>query len=186
MYQSSVLKRFFGMLQAFDDLDGVTGTRGRDEIRENDVVFIDTKAADYEGHICITKVTGEGKSHYQRVYMNGETITLCCPTDGDITGVYALKDVTIEGKVTGVYRPLPSVEMVDLAEHSKMFESIKRVQAGGYDIRPSEIRAIATKNGGGNWGCISDAFEWGFIKGERAAKARAKERRAREHGKAQG
>lgn len=177
MYKDNSSKVFFEMLNSIDDLSTCGTSRPTDEVRAGDLTFIDTQDLEGDGFIYVVKVKGAAKSIYQRIYRTDSAITLCCPTDGDITSTHPLEDVTIRGKVTGIYRKLPALPMVDLQEHTHMMELIKAVDTGNYCMRVGEMNAIRTRNMGGAFGCICDAFRWGFLKGQRAEKARAKKQR---------
>lgn len=62
----------------------------------------------------------------------------------------------------------------------KLFTDIKNVHAGNYDATWQECLAIATKNGNNAFECICDAFRFGFLKGQRAAKAEARRKAVRQ------
>lgn len=179
MYTNASSKKFFEMLRSFTGLITVGEFNHRyGEIRTKDLTFIDENDLEGDGFIYLTKTKDEkggGTSYYQRVYRTGDTITFCDPTDGEATGTYPIEDVEIKGKVTGIYRPLPAVPMVDVGKHSRLFESIHNVKCPErYDMKWGEMEAVRAKNKGGALSCIMDAFLYGFLKGQRSEKARIK------------
>lgn len=173
----SASKAFFKMIKSIDDFGSVGSGVSYGEVRPGDLTFIDTSSLEGDGFVYLVKVKDDKKATYHRVYWTDETITLCCPTDGEIKGAYPAADVEIRGRVTGVYRELPAAPMVDIEQHSRMFESIKKTDCGAYQLTWGEIEAIRAREKGGPAACIMDAFRWGFLKGQRSEKARAKKKR---------
>lgn len=171
MFVDRNAKRFFDMLKSIDDLSGVGDGLKRGEVRKNDLTFIDTSLTEGDGFVYLVQVKDEKPATYKRVYWTGDTITLCCPTDGEAEE-HPAEDVTIQGRVTGIYRELPNVPMIDPGEYAPMFKQIEKANTGNYRIRLDQVAAIAAKNKGFSWGCISDAYRLGFLKGQRAEKKR--------------
>lgn len=172
-YKQDSLQRFFDMLRSVDDLCVIgMNSRERDEIRKEDLLFVDRSRTDYDGNICTVSVADydDGKVFFERVYISGNEVTLCCPTDGDIWRVCPLDAVKITGIVTGLYRPLQAKERADITGFNGLFDNIRKTDPGAYFIKLKEIEAINTRNKGGLYSNAFDYFRYGFLKGQRAAK----------------
>ena len=60
----------------------------------------------------------------------------------------------------------------------EFYEKVKKVKPGNYDIRVNEMRAIANCSDG-LYSVIGCAFKFGFLKGQRQAKAEMKKKAAK-------
>ncbi len=61
--------------------------------------------------------------------------------------------------------------------NDKLFELIDSTDVGSYGIYYRDAVAIAKRNSFGTLECIEDAFKYGFVKGQRAEKAKQARKR---------
>lgn len=78
-----------------------------------DIVLLDTKTKDYNGRACLVKYPGDDKARFNRVFIDGDTVTAVCATDGDINFTGKLDEVEISGAVVGIVRKLEPEERQD-------------------------------------------------------------------------
>ncbi|MEG1564430.1 MAG: hypothetical protein RR365_12005, partial [Bacteroides sp.] len=164
---------FLNMLKSFDDLGGAANSAASAIIQTGDLVFI-SETIEGSGFIGIVD-EGDGKATYQRVYIDGDTVKLCTLTHAAGIHEVSRNTIKIRGRVTGFYRKLDDVPLPDdRLENTTLFKKIDAVHTGRYDASWAETVAIMEKNHHEPLGCIFDAFRYGFLKGQRAEKAKAK------------
>ena len=59
------------------------------------------------------QVSGRKSAHFNRVFIDGDTVTAVCATDGDVYFTRKLDDVEISGVVVGIVRKLEPEERKD-------------------------------------------------------------------------
>lgn len=166
---------FLDMLKSFDDLMGVNDSPAPAIVQTGDLVFV-TKSIEGSGFIGIVD-EGDGKPTYQRVYIEGDSVKLCTMTRFSDVREVLRNTVKICGRVTGFYRKLEDTPLpADGLEDTPLYKAISKVRPGGFDMKWGEMQTIKERNRGCPFGCISDAFRYGFMKGQRAAETEARKR----------
>lgn len=184
MLMGKFCEEFVGMLQGFDDLMGINDSPAPAVIQTGDLVFI-SETIEGSGFIGIVD-EGDGKPTCQRVYIEGDTVKLCTMTHFSDVREVPRDTVKICGRVTGFYRKLEDTPLpADGLEDTPLYKAISKVRPGGFDIKWGEIQTIKERNRGYPFGCILDGFLYGFLKGQRAERARVKKKGMKQHGEAQ-
>lgn len=148
-----------------------------------DIVLLDTKTKDYNGRACLVKYPGDDKARFNRVFIDGDTATAVCATDGDIYFTGKLDDVEISGVVVGIVRKLEPEERQDA---SKWDEFCKVALPEGdklrkyYPIDWGYFSSVRQHERGGASGMFFYGYYYGFERGRKAQKAEGRRKRRAE------
>lgn len=148
-----------------------------------DIVLLDTKTKDYNGRACLVKYPGDDKAHFNRVFIDGDTVTAVCATDGDINFTGKLDEVEISGAVVGIVRKLEPEERQDA---SKWDEFCKVALPEGdklrnyYPIDWGCFSSVRQHERGGASGMFFYGYYYGFERGRKAQKAEGRRKRRAE------
>lgn len=138
------------------------------------IVLLDTKTTDYNGRACLIKYPGDDKFHFNRVFIDGDTVTAVCATDGDTFFTGKMDEVQIGGVVVGIVRKLEPEERQD---GSAWDEFIKVAFPGEdhlskyYPINEKYYVATRQHERGGAYGMFFFGYHYGFERGRKAQKA---------------
>lgn len=144
------------------------------------IVLLDTKTKDYNGRACLVKYPGDDKARFNRVFIDGDTVTAVCATDGDINFTGKLDEVEISGAVVGIVRKLEPEERQDA---SKWDEFCKVALPEGdklrnyYPIDWGYFSSVRQHERGGASGIFFYGYYYGFERGRKAQKAEARRKR---------
>ena len=176
-------KKFLEIIGAADELNGVAGNLG-DTLRvlmSGDICLIDTKTTDYNGRVCLVWYPGEKTEHYNRVFIDGDTVTVVCATDGDVYFTGTLGEVKIRGVVVGIVRKL---EPEERKAGSAWDEFRKKAPldrlAGYYEPTEKDYNAVRQHERGGAYGMFINGYFYGFAQGRKAQKAEGRRKRRAE------
>lgn len=142
-----------------------------------DIVLLDTKTKDYNGRACLVKYPGDDKARFNRVFIDGDTVTAVCATDGDINFTGKLDEVEISGAVVGIVRKLEPEERQDA---SKWDEFCKVALPEGdklrnyYPIDWGYFSSVRQRERGGASGMFFYGYYYGFERGRKAQKAESR------------
>lgn len=148
-----------------------------------DIVLLDTKTKDYNGRACLVKYPGDDKARFNRVFIDGDTVTAVCATDGDINFTGKLDEVEISGAVVGIVRKLEPEERQDA---SKWDEFCKVALPEGdklrnyYPIDWGYFSSVQQHERGGASGMFFYGYYYGFERGRKAQKAEGRRKRRAE------
>lgn len=148
-----------------------------------DIVLLDTKTKDYNGRACLVKYPGDDKARFNRVFIDGDTVTAVCATDGDINFTGKLDEVEISGAVVGIVRKLEPEERQD---SSKWDEFCKVALPEGdklrnyYPIDWGYFSSVRQHERGGASGMFFYGYYYGFERGRKAQKAEGRRKRRAE------
>lgn len=151
-----------------------------------DIVLLDTKTKDYNGRACLVKYPGDDKARFNRVFIDGDTVTAVCATDGDINFTGKLDEVEISGAVVGIVRKLEPEERQDA---SKWDEFCKVALPEGdklrnyYPIDWGCFSSVRQHERGGASGMFFYGYCYGFERGRKAQKAESRRIRRAERKK---
>lgn len=151
-----------------------------------DIVLLDTKTKDYNGRACLVKYPGDDKARFNRVFIDGDTVTAVCATDGDINFTGKLDEVEISGAVVGIVRKLEPEERQDA---SKWDEFCKVALPEGdklrnyYPIDWDFFSSVRQHERGGAFGMFLYGCYYGFERGRKAQKAESRRIRRAERKK---
>lgn len=151
-----------------------------------DIVLLDTKTKDYNGRACLVKYPGDDKARFNRVFIDGDTVTAVCATDGDINFTGKLDEVEISGAVVGIVRKLEPEERQDA---SKWDEFCKVALPEGdklrnyYPIDWGYFSSVRQHERGGASGMFFYGYYYGFERGRKAQKAESRRIRRAERKK---
>lgn len=151
-----------------------------------DIVLLDTKTKDYNGRACLVKYPGDDKARFNRVFIDGDTVTAVCATDGDINFTGKLDEVEISGAVVGIVRKLEPEERQDA---SKWDEFCKVALPEGdklrnyYPIDWGCFSSVRQHERGGASGMFFYGYYYGFERGRKAQKAESRRIRRAERKK---
>lgn len=185
---SSSIKRFLSIIGEADEIDGV-GKMSSDTQRvfmTDDITLLDTKTTDYNGRACLIKGPEDDRPHYLRVFIDGDTVTAVCATDGDINFTGKLDEVEISGAVVGIVRKLEPEERQDA---SKWDEFCKVALPEGdklrnyYPIDWGYFSSVRQHERGGASGMFFYGYYYGFERGRKAQKAESRRIRRAERKK---
>ena len=167
-------KKFLEIIGAADEIDGVAD--GSDDtqrvLMSGDICLMDTKTTDYNGRVCIIRYPGEKTAHYNRVFIDGDTVTAVCATDGDVYFTGKLDDVKISGVVVGIVRKLEPEERKDGSAWDEFrkkapFDRLARY----YEPTVKDFNAVRQHERGGAFGMFINGYSYGFAQGRKAQKA---------------
>ena len=80
LYMQKAIKELFQIVGQADNLRRVSGDTGAvlRVLMNNDICLIDTKSTDYNGRVCLTYSPREKKLLFQRLFIDGETVSVWC------------------------------------------------------------------------------------------------------------
>ena len=173
---SSSIKRFLSIIGEADEIDGV-GKMSSDTQRvfmTDDITLLDTKTTDYNGRACLIKGPEDDRPHYLRVFIDGDTVTAVCTTDGDTVFTANMNEVKIYGAVVGIVRKLEPEERQD----GSAWDEFTKVAFPGedhlskyYPINEKYYVATRQHERGGAYGMFFFGYHYGFERGRKAQKA---------------
>lgn len=182
---SSSIKRFLSIIGEADEIDGV-GKMSSDTQRvlmSGDICLMYTKTTDYNGRVCLIKYPGEKSAHFNRVFIDGDTVTAVCATDGDVYFTGKLDDVEISGVVVGIVRKLEPEERRDGSKWDE-FEKLAFPEndklRNYYPIDWDYFPAVRQHERGGASGMFLYGYYYGFERGRKAQKAEGRRKRRAE------
>lgn len=116
LYAQKTIQKLFQIVGRADNLGHVSGDAGPvlRVLMDNDICLIDTKSTDYNGRICLVYSPQAKKFLYQRLFIDGETVLVCDPTDGEENETIPLDELRVDGIVIGIVRSLGVEARVDL------------------------------------------------------------------------
>lgn len=148
-----------------------------------DIVLLDTKTKDYNGRACLVKYPGDDKARFNRVFIDGDTVTAVCATDGDINFTGKLDEVEISGAVVGIVRKLEPEERQDGSKWDE-FEKLAFPEndklRNYYPIDWDYFPAVRQRERGGASGMFLYGYYYGFERGRKAQKAEGRRKRRAE------
>ena len=175
----SAKEELFDIINASDAVhkvsDGLSNTQR--VFMSGDIVLLDTKTKDYNGRACLVKYPGDDKARFNRVFIDGDTVTAVCATDGDINFTGKLDEVEISGAVVGIVRKLEPEERQDA---SKWDEFCKVALPEGdklrnyYPIDWGYFSSVRQHERGGASGMFFYGYYYGFERGRKAQKAESR------------
>lgn len=151
-----------------------------------DIVLLDTKTTDYNGRACLIKYPGDDKARFNRVFIDGDTVTAVCATDGDINFTGKLDEVEISGAVVGIVRKLEPEERQDASKWDEFCkvalpkgDKLRNYYPPNWDYFP----AVRQHERGGASGMFIYGYYYGFERGRKAQKAESRRIRRAERKK---
>lgn len=181
----SAKEQLFDIINASDAVhkvaEGLSDTQR--VFMSGDIVLLDTKTKDYNGRACLVKYPGDDKARFNRVFIDGDTVTAVCATDGDVNFTGKLDEVEISGAVVGIVRKLEPEERQD---GSKWDEFTKVAFPGEdhlskyYPINEKYYVATRQHERGGAYGMFFFGYHYGFERGRKAQKAEGRRKRRAE------
>lgn len=142
-----------------------------------DIVLLDTKTTDYNGRACLIKYPGDDKFHFNRVFIDGDTVTAVCATDGDTVFTANMNEVKIYGAVVGIVRKLEPEERQDGSKWDE-FEKLAFPEndklRNYYPIDWDYFPAVRQRERGGASGMFLYGYYYGFERGRKAQKAESR------------
>ena len=176
-------KKFLEIVGAADEINSVApGLSGTQRVlMSGDIVLLDTKTTDYNGQVCLIKYPGERSAHYNRVFIDGDTVTAVCATDGDVFFTGKLDEVKIEGVAVGIVRKLEPEERKDgsawEAFYKEAFPAETAKLRNYYQPNWEYFPAVRQHERGGASGMFCFGYFYGFERGRKAQKAEARRKR---------
>ena len=148
-----------------------------------DIVLLDTKTKDYNGHACLVKYPGDDKARFNRVFIDGDTVTAVCATDGDTVFTANMNEVKIYGAVVGIVRRLEPEERQDGSKWDE-FEKLAFPEndklRNYYPIDWDYFPAVRQRERGDASGMFLYGYYYGFERGRKAQKAEGRRKRRAE------
>lgn len=145
---------------------------GLSVLMDDDVCLIDTESKDYNGRICLMYSPKAKKNLYQRLFIEGQTVLVCDPTDGEENETIPLDELRVSGVVIGIVRSLGAEEKADLKDWREFEEKFPHDPLEAY-YSPSWDYALAARKyyRGCGLSCFMSGYHYGFAEGRRAEKA---------------
>lgn len=179
----STTQKFFEIVGAADELNGVADGLGDTQrvLMSGDICLMDTKTTDYNGRVCLVWYPGERNKHYSRVFIDGDTVTVVCATNGDVYFTGKLDDVKISGVVVGIVRKLEPEERKDGSAWDEFRKKapLDRL-AGYYEPTVKDCNAVRQHERGEAYGMFINGYFYGFAQGRKAQKAEGRRKRRAE------
>ena len=181
----SAKEELFDIINASDAVhkvsEGLSNTQR--VFMSGDIVLLDTKTTDYNGRACLIKYPGDDKSHFNRVFIDEDTVTAVCATDGDTFFTGKMDEVQIGGVVVGIVRKLEPEERQD----GSAWDEFTKVAFPGedhlskyYPINEKYYVATRQHERGGAYGMFFFGYHYGFERGRKAQKAEGRRKRRAE------
>lgn len=188
LFMKNSVKRLFKIIGQADGTGIVSGRKGPElsVLMDGDISLIDTESKDYNGRICLMYSPPKKKDLYQRLFIEGQTVLVCDPTDGEENETIPLDELRVSGVVIGIVRSLDAEEKVDLKDWREFEEKFPYDPLENY-YAPKYNYAFAAKKyyRGNGYSCFMSGYDYGFAEGRRAEKA-APRRKRRAAGAPQG
>lgn len=178
-------ERLFKIIQGVKELDGVGDyyrpTPG--EVRPGDLIFLDPDKTIASGDMILAKSPKDQTATYYRAYPQGDAVKLTDPTDGEDNGTFPLKSLIVRGVVTGLYRDIRPICPMEFDEKEEAFLQKAEAVLDGFgdgeiprawDIKRSESETLYKLANKSPMAAIMYAYAYGFLRGGRYEKARAK------------
>ena len=178
-------ERVIKIIQNMKELDGV-GDYNRPtpgEVRPGDLIFYDPDKPIASGDMIIAKTPEDKTTTYYRAYPQGDAVKLTDPTDGDDNGTFPLQALTLKGVVTGLYRDISPTSPVEFNEKEdavlQKAEAVLDAFADGelpraWHIGNNDSATLYKLANKAPMSAIMYAYAYGFLRGSRYEKARAK------------
>lgn len=146
LFMKNSVKRLFKIIGQADGTGIVNGCKGPmlSVLMGGDICLIDTESKDYNGRICLVYSPTEKKDLFQRLFIEGQTVLVCDPTDGEENETIPLDELRVTGVVIGIVRSLDAEEKVDLKGWREFEEKFPRDPLEDY-YSPSYNYAFAAK-----------------------------------------
>ena len=187
LFMKNSVKRLFKIIGQADGTGIVNGRKGPElsVLMDGDICLIDTESKDYNGRICLMYSPKAKKDLYQRLFIEGQTVLVCDPTDGEENETVPLDELRVTGVVIGIVRSLDAEEKVDLKDWREFKEKFPHDPLEVY-YSPSCDYALAAKKyyRGCGLSCFMSGYHYGFAEGRRAEKAAPRRKRRAAGGKA--
>ena len=177
------INELFQIVGRADDLGRASGDAGRElrVLMDNDICLIDTKSTDYNGRICLVYSPQAKKFLYQRLFIDGETVLVCDPTDGEENETIPLDELRVDGIVIGIVRSLGVETRVDLEKWNEFRERFPDDPLENYYCPDLDYVLAAKKHWRGDgYSCFMSGYSYGFTEGRRAEKAAPRRKRRAE------
>ena len=173
LFMQNSVKRLFKIIGQADGTSITSGRKGPElsVLMDNDICLIDTESKDYNRRICLMYSPQKKKELYQRLFIEGQTVFACDPTDGEENETLSLDELRVTGVVIGIVRSLDAEEKVDLKDWREFEEKFPHDPLEVY-YSPSWDYALAAKKHyrGSGYGCFMSGYHYGFAEGRRAEK----------------
>lgn len=183
----SSIKRLFKIIGQADGAITTNGRKGPElsVLMDNDVCLLDTESKEYSGRICLVYSPTKKKDLFQRIFIEGQTVLVCDPTDGEENETIPLDELRVSGVVIGIVRNLDAEEKADLKDWREFEEKFPHDPLETY-YAPNLGYALAAKKHyrGNGYGCFMSGYHYGFAEGRRAEKAAPRRKRRAAGGKA--
>ena len=187
LFMKNSVKRLFKIIGQADGTCITSGRKGPElsVLMDGDICLIDTESKDYNGRICLMYSPKAKKDLYQRLFIEGQTVLVCDPTDGEENETIPLDELRVTGVVIGIVRSLDAEEKVDLKDWREFKEKFPHDPLEVY-YSPSWDYALAAKKyyRGCGLSCFMSGYHYGFAEGRRAEKAAPRRKRRAAGGKA--
>lgn len=183
----SSIKRLFKIIGQADGTITTNGRKGPElsVLMDNDVCLLDTKSKEYSGRICLVYSPTKKKDLFQRLFIEGQTVLVCDPTDGEENETIPLDELRVSGVVIGIVRNLDAEEKADLKDWREFEEKFPHDPLEIY-YAPNLGYVLAAKKHyrGNGYACFMSGYHYGFAEGRRAEKAAPRRKRRAAGGKA--
>ena len=187
LFMQNSVKRLFKIIGQADGTGITSGRKGPElsVLMDDDICLIDTESKDYNGRICLMYSPQKKKELYQRLFIEGQTVFACDPTDGEENETLSLDELRVTGVVIGIVRSLDAEERADLTSWHEFEEKFPRDPLEAY-YSPSWDYALAARKyyRGCGYSCFMSGYHYGFAEGRRAEKAAPRRKRRAAGGKA--
>ena len=185
MYITESTRKLMQLIGSANDIDAVGAGLSDTQrvLMSGDIVLMDTKTTDYNGRVCLIKRAEEKTAHFNRVFIEGDTVTAVCATDGDVFFTAKVNEVEIRGVAVGIVRKL---ELEERKDGSKWDEFCKVALPEGdklrnyYPIDWDYFPAVRQRERGGASGMFLYGYYYGFERGRKAQKAEGRRKRRAE------
>ena len=175
LFMQNSVKRLFKIIGQADGTSITSGRKGPElsVLMDDDICLIDTESKDYNGRICLMYSPQKKKNLYQRLFIEGQTVFACDPTDGEENETLSLDELRVTGVVIGIVRSLDAEERADLTSWHEFEEKF-----------PRDALAARKYYRGCGYSCFMSGYHYGFAEGRRAEKAAPRRKRRAAGGKA--
>lgn len=174
LFMQNSVKRLFKIIGQADGAITANGRKGPElsVLMDNDVCLMDAESKEYSGRICLVYSPTKKKDLFQRLFIEGQTVLVCDPTDGEENETIPLDELRVSGVVIGIVRSLDAEEKIDLKDRREFEEKFPRDPLEAY-YSPSWDYAMAARKyyRGCGLSCFMSGYHYGFAEGRRAEKA---------------
>ena len=179
----SSTKKFLEIIGAADEINSVAPGLSDTQrvLMSGDICLMDTKTTDYNGRVCLIWYPEEKTAHYNRVFIDGDTVTAVCATDGDVYFTGKLDDVKISGVVVGIVRKLEPEERKDGSAWNEFRKKAPLDRLTRYyEPTVKDFNAVRQHERGEAFGMFINGYFYGFAQGRKAQKAEGRRKRRAE------